>query len=198
MATQHNAAISVAKGLCIILMVVGHSGCPEQLFRFIYLFHMPAFFFISGWLLKEKYLDDKTLFVRRKVKGLWWPYVKWTVVFTLLHNAFYYCQFYKVPYPALEIVSRLPCVLVFRSAEQLLGGYWFLSSLLFTSLAALAALWLCRALASSLCARRQNTAYKPHSVALTPLTALTGGGYRSCSSAPLWRKATCLSPSLPS
>lgn len=176
MVSQHNAAISVAKGLCIILMVVGHSGCPEQQFRFIYLFHMPAFFFISGWLLKEKYLDDKVVFVRRKLKGLWWPYVKWTAVFTLLHNAFYYCQFYKAPYSALEITSRLPRILVFRSAEQLLGGYWFLSSLLFTSLAALAALWLWRACVLACHSLRKNTALQPHSAALMPAWTSWGGG----------------------
>lgn len=32
-------------------MVVGHSGCPEYLDRLIYNFHMPLFFFVSGYFL---------------------------------------------------------------------------------------------------------------------------------------------------
>lgn len=35
--------ISVTKALCIILMVVGHSGCPTFLGEYIYQFHMPGF-----------------------------------------------------------------------------------------------------------------------------------------------------------
>lgn len=47
--------ISIAKALGIILMVVGHSGCPEILARFIYLFHMPLFFFCSGYFFTPPY-----------------------------------------------------------------------------------------------------------------------------------------------
>lgn len=41
--------ITITKGLCIILMVIGHSGCPVLLSKFIYIFHMPVFFFFSGY-----------------------------------------------------------------------------------------------------------------------------------------------------
>jgi predicted tellurium resistance membrane protein TerC len=37
-------SITIAKAIGIILMVVGHSGCPQMLSKFIYLFHMPLFF----------------------------------------------------------------------------------------------------------------------------------------------------------
>lgn len=40
--------IDVAKGICILLMVIGHSGLTGTLNDMIYAFHMPFFFFISG------------------------------------------------------------------------------------------------------------------------------------------------------
>lgn len=80
-ASAHNPTLSIAKALCIILMVVGHSGCPAYLHDWIYLFHMPCFFLISGYLLKDRYIDNLKLAVRKRLKGLWIPYVKWSILF---------------------------------------------------------------------------------------------------------------------
>lgn len=40
--------IDVAKGICIVLMVVGHTRLPSIISNWIWSFHMPFFFFISG------------------------------------------------------------------------------------------------------------------------------------------------------
>lgn len=80
--------ISVTKAICIILMVVGHSGGPEGLGNFIYLFHMPCFFVCSGFLFKEKYFFEPGQYIFNKIKGLWWPFVKWSFIFLFLHNLF--------------------------------------------------------------------------------------------------------------
>ena len=42
--------IDYVKALCIFLMVVAHWTHNEYLFRYIYSFHMPAFFLVSGML----------------------------------------------------------------------------------------------------------------------------------------------------
>jgi len=44
--------IDTAKAICIFLMVVGHSSINNILSDYIYSFHMPAFFIISGILYK--------------------------------------------------------------------------------------------------------------------------------------------------
>lgn len=55
---KHNRDLywDVAKGIAIILVLVGHSiqcirqDCfDDKLYQFIYSFHMPLFMFISGW-----------------------------------------------------------------------------------------------------------------------------------------------------
>ena len=58
MRNNRDKSLDIAKAICIILMVVGHSGCPTYLHDFIYMFHMPCFFFVSGWLLNDKYITD--------------------------------------------------------------------------------------------------------------------------------------------
>ena len=48
--------IDVARGVMIILMLVGHSGLPQLGRQLIYGFHMPFFFIISGVMYnKEKW-----------------------------------------------------------------------------------------------------------------------------------------------
>lgn len=42
--------IDVAKGIGIILMVMGHTSMPDAINRWIYSFHMPLFFLLSGLL----------------------------------------------------------------------------------------------------------------------------------------------------
>ena len=50
--------IDNAKAIAILLVVVGHTdGIPHFLETFIYSFHMPAFFFLSGYLLKDSKLE---------------------------------------------------------------------------------------------------------------------------------------------
>lgn len=45
---ERDKSIDIARGLAIILVVVGHSGINQYFWNLIYFFHMPLFFFISG------------------------------------------------------------------------------------------------------------------------------------------------------
>lgn len=130
--TKHNKQISIAKGIGIILVVVGHSGCPEYLHTFIYSFHMALFYFCSALFYDERKIFNKPRdFVFRKIKGLYWPYVKWSVIFILLHNLFYSIGFnndhlsYTEMY--INIKRSIRCM---WQGERFLGAYWFLPSLL--------------------------------------------------------------------
>lgn len=49
------AFVDAAKTICIFLMVVGHWTNNELLLVYIYSFHMPAFFTISGFLYKPRH-----------------------------------------------------------------------------------------------------------------------------------------------
>lgn len=75
MRNNRDKSLDIAKAICIILMVVGHSGCPTYLYDFVYMFHMPCFFFVSGWLLNEKYVTDLKTGLIQKAKGSYYPFV---------------------------------------------------------------------------------------------------------------------------
>lgn len=70
--------IDWAKAICIYLMVVGHSNVTERVFDFIYLFHMPVFFIISGILYHEKNWSSL-------IKGTVIP----TIIFNLINYPYY-------------------------------------------------------------------------------------------------------------
>lgn len=124
--SPHNKQVSIAKGIAILLMVIGHSGCPEVLGRFIYYFHMPLFFFVSGFLFKDYYLVNKKEFIWKRFKGLLIPFFKWSVIFLVLHNVFYAWHFYDESYSYSEFGYQLKQIFTLCGTEQLLGGYWFL------------------------------------------------------------------------
>ena len=50
---MRNPVFDMMKGLAIIAMIVGHCGIYE-LNRFLYLWHMPLFFIVSGYFFKER------------------------------------------------------------------------------------------------------------------------------------------------
>ena len=86
MPQQRNTIISIAKAIAIILMVIGHAESPDVLHRFLYEFHMPLFFAAAGYFFSVRYLDDEMTFIKKRFKGLYWPFVKWSVIFLVLHN----------------------------------------------------------------------------------------------------------------
>ncbi|MBO4891088.1 MAG: acyltransferase family protein [Prevotella sp.] len=81
-----DTTISVAKGIAIILMVIAHAEAPGWLCKFIFEFHMPLFFITAGYFFSTRYLHDEATFVKKRIKGLYWPFVKWALFFLILHN----------------------------------------------------------------------------------------------------------------
>ncbi|MED4203987.1 acyltransferase family protein [Neobacillus mesonae] len=80
-----------AKFILIFLVVFGHVISPLKekdgllftLYTFIYLFHMPAFIFISGYFSKG---FGKKGYIQKTVKKILLPYV----IFQLLYSVYYY------------------------------------------------------------------------------------------------------------
>lgn len=141
---KHNSQISIAKAIGIILMVAGHSGCPEYMHDFIYLFHMPLFFFLSAYFFREEKVTFHCgQFVMRKFKNLYWPYIKWSFIFLLLHNVFYGIGFYDSSLSWQDIwVNAKRSVLGMWQGEKMLGAYWFLISLFWESVLFGFVVWL--------------------------------------------------------
>lgn len=127
---NRNVGITIAKAIAIILMVLGHSGCPDALNDFLGIIRMPLFFIMSGYCFKQKYIEDGRKYLKRRVTGVYWPFVKWSIVFLLLHNVIY-----PDNYSLQTIGYKAFCTVVgLIENEQLIGGYWFVHDLFWGSL----------------------------------------------------------------
>jgi Fucose 4-O-acetylase and related acetyltransferases len=119
--------IDLLKGFGIFLVVWGHTMVPRSVL--IYSFHMPLFFFISGYLYKNKPPKE---FLTGKINRLYLPYT----LFTLLSWMFYLVM--------LELQDRrdligqhLPKIVSLFTGTGRNGGndpIWFLTCLLVVSI----------------------------------------------------------------
>ena len=138
MEERRDNTVMIVKAIGIILMVWGHAvvwGTPVC--NVIYTFHMPLFFLMSGYCFKEKYLGDAKQFVVRKLKGIWIPYVAFSLIFLALHNVFTQIYIYDAGWTygwkdfawhTSRIVTRM------SSSEYLLSPFWFLKELFWGNL----------------------------------------------------------------
>ena len=134
--SERTEYIDISKGIGIILMVMGHSlNMNSKLRTFIYLFHMPLFFLISGYVIKKDNFYNIKQFVLKKLKSLYLPFLKYTIIFVILHNIFIYFNIYEnygntARYDIIDFArSILDCFLFRRHGEPLLGTFWFLKTL---------------------------------------------------------------------
>lgn len=139
-------SVDIAKGLGIILMVMGHAGMPHS--SIIFRFHMALFFILSGWCFSDKYLDgikNVLTFVWKKIKGLYIPFVLFNGGTLLLRGVFIKLNIYtnnemfleESPFGGnaygifdnlhgVEIKNYLVNVFKFAGESQLGGATWFL------------------------------------------------------------------------
>lgn len=68
--------IDVLKGIGIILVVIGHVNTKGFLVQWLYTFHMPLFFALSGYIL---YKFGKNIpfqkFLLKRTKSILWPFI---------------------------------------------------------------------------------------------------------------------------
>lgn len=84
--------IDIAKGIGIFLVIWGHIILSGPAYNIIYAFHMPLFFFLSGFVFsKNKYHNIKEFFIK-KVKTLIIPYIFLSLItyayWVLIENRF--------------------------------------------------------------------------------------------------------------
>ncbi|MDY4970172.1 MAG: acyltransferase family protein [Lachnospiraceae bacterium] len=72
--------LDVLRGIAIILMLMGHIGFGYGFDKYIHIFHMPIWFFLSGYFFKVNELDHFGKLVRKYEKSLLVPYVVWGVI----------------------------------------------------------------------------------------------------------------------
>lgn len=104
---QRIETLDIAKGLGIILVVIGHfMSMASYPGKVIYSFHMPLFFFISGVCFnKQKYYTIQ-LFLENRFRTLLWPCFIFTIIISLL-------QTWLLDIPLSQLQRGLPGALWF-------------------------------------------------------------------------------------
>ncbi len=145
MGKSHDNFITIAKAIGIISVVIWHSRPPQEVGILVMFFAVPLFFFTSGYFYrKQENREGVNSFVVRRVKGLYLPYVKWSLAFLLMHNLFYHLNLYNGTYGFGGQVSHLygweefakkvfNIVFKMSDSEQLLGAFWFIRALFIAS-----------------------------------------------------------------
>jgi len=122
--TGRDYQIDAMKGVAIILVLFGHVTTPGFADRLLYSFHMPLFFFLSGYVAfasAQKYKTGELLF--RRVKSLLVPFIFMSFVFDLVY----------------EVVIHGASLSAYLSNIAKGGPYWFLWALFLCFLALAAA-----------------------------------------------------------
>lgn len=116
--------IDVLKGIGIIAVVAGHVF--DGFFsKFIFTFHMPLFFFVSGFLFKIRY-DEKIYFIS-KFKHFLIPYFSFLV---LLYVPSACLQIYHAGFDSDEVLKAIARGLIGgRDLAGLQGVFWFVTCL---------------------------------------------------------------------
>lgn len=127
---------NIVKGLGIFSVIIGHAVFFAR--DFVYIYHLPLFYFISGYMYNElKYGDDPFLNVKNKLKSTWSVYVIYMWLMVALHNTFYNFGLLRNSenlYTKNEIIEKL-CNVVFGSGDELFGGpLWFLPVIVLASI----------------------------------------------------------------
>lgn len=145
MTKERDKSLDVAKGILIILMVLGHCDGSGYFLHFVSLFHMACFVFISGCLYKEvkaTTLKEFILNIIKRIKKLYLFYLRWELIFFVLTNLFLHIGFYKtgVLYGGkyiepiafnLSFVKSILGILICMGREPFCGAFWFIISLIF-------------------------------------------------------------------
>lgn len=120
------------KGIDIILVVVGHHLLEfERLTLWIYSFHIPLFFIITGYLLefkKVKYDNIKPVIIN-KAKSLIYPYVTFSLI-----NLIWYITFYYILPIGGQPAETLQIVLLKTLTTFGYHAMWFLPAMFLSSI----------------------------------------------------------------
>lgn len=122
--------IDVMKGILILLVVCAHAQPGREIHKFIYLFHMPVFFMISGYLWNDQNvvtLSDLGKYLKRKIKSLYLPYV-------LANGIFWTFDFFIHNLSIKAYFLSLMKVFCFQGRHQLSDTTWYLNVLFFASM----------------------------------------------------------------
>lgn len=122
-------SLDIAKGIGIFLVVVGHSTfINDTILRWIFSFHMPLFFIISGILISHKNEENTSIrsIAVRKARSILIPYAWFSLFYTIIDIISFKADLLNLN----SIKINLLCTFSFAGS----GPLWFLPTFFMTEL----------------------------------------------------------------
>lgn len=135
---KRDNCIDSIKGIGVILVILGHTyDIPVFLCNFIYSFHMPLFFIISGYLYNtQKYSGwSARKFILNKAKSYLLPYTIYSLINIAINFVWEYC-FYGNVIPAKRMLKYVADAFYCRADDAYMKNFvpvWFLLCLFISS-----------------------------------------------------------------
>ncbi len=134
--------VDIAKGIAITSVVFGHVGFEYPMWKLFplslllaWLWHVPVFFLIGGFFIKEEKLVQPQSFIYGKYKNLYLKIVYLYIPVLLLHNYFVNIGFYDstITYHGVYVtqwdiymyIRKIVLALLFFGKEPVLDAMWF-------------------------------------------------------------------------
>ena len=118
--------VDIFKALAILSVVIGHVGAPITIY--VYLFHVPAFFFISGFTTSiEK--ESLTGFIVKKFRTIMIPFFSLNLAFLILTamlTGTRIGKFLPTPLPFDGLLNGIQNMFRYGSGTDFGGATWFL------------------------------------------------------------------------
>lgn len=126
---KRNETIDIAKGIGIILVILGHLSSPMYevgwltcMRGFVYQFHIPLFFFLSGIFMKTG--ESWGVFLNKKVTRLYLPYAISNLLFLVVYAVAHAINGEEIV--VIDTVKHAVKVLLGMAVTPLGGATWFL------------------------------------------------------------------------
>ena len=134
--------VDIAKGVAIIAVVLGHITYqyPKWLLLplsdlLVWLWHVPVFFLIGGFFIKEEKLLKPKEFIYGKFKSVYMLILYIYLPVLLLHNIFINIGFYDLTmdydgkyvnyWGTIDLIKKIFAAVFFMGREPILGAMWF-------------------------------------------------------------------------
>ena len=164
MNSRRSLSVDITKGISIIAIVLGHIGFfyPAcQLINtkdlFIYLWHVPVFFIVAGFFIKEEQLIQPKLWFKKKFSSLYLKILYFYMPAVLLHNVFIRIGWYSLDsaepvihtYSWVDFIKQMVLAVCLGGREPIVGAMWFVY-VLFMALIGLSILsWIIKKIAKN-------------------------------------------------
>jgi len=115
--------MDVAKGIGIIMIVLGHNSLPSVLANYLYAIHVPLFFIISGFFFKQRtFLEELKWGIRHLLFPLWLTKFLW---FLLVSMVYWHTGEYTGP----SLSALLEGMFFEKGEYAVIIGLWYITAL---------------------------------------------------------------------